>query len=194
MTSTVLPVSTSAWSTSRSFLTSSKMKPRSWLVEDVEGAAGGAPRQFLGQFDALRLAARERRRWLADMSIVHPSRLMPSKCSTVSAGDQRRQSHGSSATRGRNGNGMICGFRPRSRAAQRRWRAWLAASDMLLTHDVYRIGPGGSCRAKPEWGAAAGNVPPDPVPLLLSLCAAAPWRRCGCCGGLCYGRAAQKPL
>jgi hypothetical protein len=36
------------------------------LVEDIERAAGGAARQFLGQLHALRLAARQRRRLLAD--------------------------------------------------------------------------------------------------------------------------------
>jgi hypothetical protein len=36
------------------------------LVEDVEGAAGGALRQFLGELDALRLAAGQRGRLLAD--------------------------------------------------------------------------------------------------------------------------------
>ena len=40
------------------------------LVEDVERAAGGALRQFLGELDALRLAARERRRLLADMDVA----------------------------------------------------------------------------------------------------------------------------
>ena len=35
-----------------------EMQARGRLVEDVEGAAGGTPRQFLGEFDALRLAAR----------------------------------------------------------------------------------------------------------------------------------------
>jgi pSer/pThr/pTyr-binding forkhead associated (FHA) protein len=40
------------------------------LVEDVERAAGGAARQFLRQLDALRLAARQRRRLLADMDVA----------------------------------------------------------------------------------------------------------------------------
>jgi hypothetical protein len=39
-----------------------EMQPRRRLVEDVEGAAGGAPRKFFRQFDALRLAARQGRR------------------------------------------------------------------------------------------------------------------------------------
>jgi hypothetical protein len=40
------------------------------LVEDVERLAGGAPRQLLGQLDALRLAAAERRRLLADLDVA----------------------------------------------------------------------------------------------------------------------------
>jgi hypothetical protein len=40
------------------------------LVEDVQRAAGGALRQLLGQLDALRLAARQRRRLLADLDIA----------------------------------------------------------------------------------------------------------------------------
>src|SRR6185437_3407544 len=45
------------------------------LVEDVEGAAGGAPRQLLRELDALRLAAREGRRRLADMDVAEPDAL-----------------------------------------------------------------------------------------------------------------------
>src|SRR3984893_10931916 len=52
-----------------------EMQPGRRLVEDVEGAAGGAPRQFLRQFDALRLSARERRRRLADMNVAEPDAL-----------------------------------------------------------------------------------------------------------------------
>jgi hypothetical protein len=40
------------------------------LVEDVERAPGGAARQLLGQLDALRLAARQRRRLLADLDVA----------------------------------------------------------------------------------------------------------------------------
>src|SRR5246127_1980248 len=39
-----------------------EMQPGRRLVEDIEGAAGRAARQFLGQLDALRLAARQGRR------------------------------------------------------------------------------------------------------------------------------------
>ena len=45
------------------------------LVENIEGAAGGAARQFLGQLDALRLAARQGRRRLADMDVAEPDPL-----------------------------------------------------------------------------------------------------------------------
>ena len=54
-----------AASTSSSLRTSSKWRPGGRLVEDVERAAGGAPRELARELDALRLAARERRRRLA---------------------------------------------------------------------------------------------------------------------------------
>ncbi|MPL73132.1 hypothetical protein SDC9_18925 [bioreactor metagenome] len=47
-----------------------EMQPRRRLVEDVERAAGGAARQFLRQLHPLRLAARQRRRLLADLDIA----------------------------------------------------------------------------------------------------------------------------
>src|SRR3546814_11290553 len=40
------------------------------LVEDVERAPGGAPRQFLGQLHAPRLAAGQRGRRLADVDVA----------------------------------------------------------------------------------------------------------------------------
>jgi hypothetical protein len=40
------------------------------FVEDVERAAGGALGQLLGELDALRLAARQRRRLLADLDVA----------------------------------------------------------------------------------------------------------------------------
>src|SRR5256885_6334782 len=46
------------------------MQARGRLVEDVEGLAGGAARQLLRQLDALRLAAAERRRALADLDVA----------------------------------------------------------------------------------------------------------------------------
>ena len=49
-----------------------EMQARRRLVEDVERAPGGAPRQLLGELDALRLAARQRRRLLADMDVAEP--------------------------------------------------------------------------------------------------------------------------
>ena len=70
ITSTVLPVSTSRWRTSRSLRTSSKCRPGGRLVEDVERAARRAARQFLGELHALRLAARQGRRLLADMDVA----------------------------------------------------------------------------------------------------------------------------
>ncbi len=47
-----------------------EMQARRRLVQNVERAAGGAAREFLGELDALRLAARERRRLLADMDVA----------------------------------------------------------------------------------------------------------------------------
>jgi hypothetical protein len=44
-----------------------EVQARGRLVENVERAAGGALRQLLRELDALRLAARQRRRLLADM-------------------------------------------------------------------------------------------------------------------------------
>ena len=52
-----------------------EVQPGRRLVEDVEGAPGGAPRQFLGELDALRLAAREGRCRLADMDVAEPDLL-----------------------------------------------------------------------------------------------------------------------
>ena len=40
------------------------------LVQDVDGLAGGAPAQLLGELDPLRLAARERGRLLADLDVA----------------------------------------------------------------------------------------------------------------------------
>jgi hypothetical protein len=36
----------------------------------------------------------------------------------------------------------------------------IRVTDILLTHGVYRIGPGWACRAKPKWGAAPEMFPP----------------------------------
>jgi hypothetical protein len=47
------------------------------LVEDIERAPGGASRQLLGELDALRLAAGERGRLLADMDIAEADPLCP---------------------------------------------------------------------------------------------------------------------
>ena len=52
-----------------------EVEPGGRLVEDVEGLAGGPPRQLLGQLDALRLAAREGGRPLADMDVAEADAL-----------------------------------------------------------------------------------------------------------------------
>src|SRR6266480_2914032 len=59
-----------------------EMEPRRRLIENVERAPGGAPRQFLGELDALRLAAREGRRRLADMDVAEPDPLQGQKLVT----------------------------------------------------------------------------------------------------------------
>src|ERR1700733_9030347 len=40
------------------------------LVEDIEGASGRAPREFLGKLDALRLTAGQSRRGLAEVNVI----------------------------------------------------------------------------------------------------------------------------
>src|SRR3546814_15405409 len=47
-----------------------EMEPGGRLVEDVERLPGRTPRQFLGELDALCLAARQRRRMLPDLDIA----------------------------------------------------------------------------------------------------------------------------
>src|SRR5271167_1564728 len=46
-----------------------EMQTRGRFIENVQGAAGGALRQFLGQLDALRLAARQRGRALTQLHV-----------------------------------------------------------------------------------------------------------------------------
>jgi hypothetical protein len=69
ITTTVLPWSTSSCSTSSSLRDVVEVQAGGRLVEDVERAPGGAG-QLLGQLDALRLAARQRRRLLADLDVA----------------------------------------------------------------------------------------------------------------------------
>src|SRR5665213_148005 len=47
-----------------------EMQPRGWLVENIKRTSGGAACEFLGQLDALGLAARKSRRRLAQMDVV----------------------------------------------------------------------------------------------------------------------------
>ena len=49
-----------------------EMEAGGGLVEDVEGAAGGPPRELGGQLDALGLAARQGGRRLAEMDVAQP--------------------------------------------------------------------------------------------------------------------------
>ena len=71
ITRTVLPLSTSAWRRA-----AGGARPRSGarrgLVQDVERAARAGPRELLGQLDPLRLAARDRRRLLAEADVAQP--------------------------------------------------------------------------------------------------------------------------
>jgi hypothetical protein len=46
--------------------------------------------------------------------------------------------------------------------------AVIRATDIILTHGGYRIGPGWACRAKPERGAAS-EMSPNPALLLRPL-------------------------
>jgi hypothetical protein len=78
-----------------SLATSWKCRPGRRLVEDVERAAGGALRQLLRELDALRLAARQGRRLLADMDVVEADageRLPSSRGSTGTALNSSRAS------------------------------------------------------------------------------------------------------
>ena len=75
MTSTVLPGLDQRVQHFQQLAHILEMQAGGRLVEDVERAAGGAPRQFLGQLDPLRLAARQRRRRLADMDVAEPDLL-----------------------------------------------------------------------------------------------------------------------
>ncbi len=70
MMMTVLPRSASRCSTSSSLRTSSKCRPGGRLVENVEGAARLALAQLAGQLHALRFAAGERGRALAQVHVA----------------------------------------------------------------------------------------------------------------------------
>ena len=52
-----------------------EMQPGGRLVEDIQRAPGRAPRQLLRQLDPLRLAARQRRRLLAERDVAKPDLL-----------------------------------------------------------------------------------------------------------------------
>jgi hypothetical protein len=65
----VLPASTSDCSTSIRRCTSAGASPLK-AVQHIQRAARGAPRELLGQLDALRLAARERGRRLAQADVT----------------------------------------------------------------------------------------------------------------------------
>ena len=60
------------------------------LVEDVEGLAGGSARQLLRQLDALRLAAAERGRALADLDVAEADLLQHAHL-VADAGDRLEQ-------------------------------------------------------------------------------------------------------
>src|SRR5437763_6818547 len=60
------------------------------LVEDVEGLAGGPAGELLGEFDALRLAAGERRRRLADLDVAEADLLKHAHL-VADAGDRLEQ-------------------------------------------------------------------------------------------------------
>ena len=70
MTTTVLPASARRCRTSSSLLDVGEVQAGRRLVEDVERAAGGAARQLGRELDALRLAAGERGRRLAEVDVA----------------------------------------------------------------------------------------------------------------------------
>ena len=67
---TVLPRSTSRWSTSSRRLHVLEVQARGGLVQNVERPAGLALAQLARQLDALRFAARKRRGGLAQMNVA----------------------------------------------------------------------------------------------------------------------------
>ena len=80
ITTTVLPASTRRWSISSSRCDVGEVQAGGRLVEDVERPAGRDLRQLGGELHALRLAARQRRRRLAEPDVVEPDvvqRLQP---------------------------------------------------------------------------------------------------------------------
>ena len=70
MTSTVLPPSTRRCSTIEQLAHVVEVQAGRRLVEDVERPAGAAPLQLARELDALRLAAGERRRRLAELDVA----------------------------------------------------------------------------------------------------------------------------
>ena len=66
------------------------------LVEDVDGAAGRALLQLAGELDALRLAAGERRRRLAEADVAEADLAPASSCGARSAGTAAKNSAASS--------------------------------------------------------------------------------------------------
>ena len=72
ITSTVLPWSTRRWSTVSSRRTSSKCRPGGRLVEEVDRVTGRSLGELGRQLHALRLAARQRRRRLAEPDVSEP--------------------------------------------------------------------------------------------------------------------------
>ena len=72
MTRTELPLSTSAGQHAEQLADVLEVQTGRRLVEDVDGPAGGALLQLAGELDALRLAAGERRRRLAEADVAEP--------------------------------------------------------------------------------------------------------------------------
>ena len=70
MTITVLPLSTSRCSTCEQLLHVGEVQAGGRLVQQVDRLAGGAPRQLGGELDALRLAAAQRGRRLAEPDVA----------------------------------------------------------------------------------------------------------------------------
>ena len=99
MTSTVLPRSTSRCSTSSSSAHVLEVQAGRRLVEDVERAPGVALRQLGRELHALRLAAGERRRALAEVDVAEPDVVQRLRASGgCAAGSRRRRSASSTVS------------------------------------------------------------------------------------------------
>jgi len=84
---------------------------RWWLIEDVERAARAAFRELLGELDALRLAAAERRGRLAELDVAEPHVLQRASLLATAGSARRAAAPGPrSARASRRSNGPVLDF------------------------------------------------------------------------------------